>query len=159
MRCLILAVLLLAAAPARAECPSSATMQARAEKFMLREPLPAMPGLSLADGACAQRELVAALVPRRGPVVGWKAGLTNEAVQRAFGVNHPVRGIHVLSLLRASHRPARRLLQCERKHGGVLLHVTRHALMRKPATRGLEHRPRIACLRRHRAQAAQTGGQ
>ena len=92
MRCLILAVLLLAAAPARAECPSSATMQARAEKFMLREPLPAMPGLSLADGACAQRELVAALVPRRGPVVGWKAGLTNEAVQRAFGVNHPVRG-------------------------------------------------------------------
>jgi 2-keto-4-pentenoate hydratase len=92
MRRLILATLLLAASPAFAECPSVATMAERAEKFLAREPLPAMPGLSLADGACAQARLVDALVPRLGTLVGWKAGLTNEAVQRAFGVNHPVRG-------------------------------------------------------------------
>jgi len=92
MRYLILAVLLLAAAPARADCPSPATMQARAATFLARQPLPAMPGLSLADGACAQRALVAALMPHLGPLVGWKAGLTSQALQRAFGVNHPVRG-------------------------------------------------------------------
>jgi 2-keto-4-pentenoate hydratase len=90
-RLIVLAALALAT-PAAAQCPTPETMQARAQKYLAREPLPAMPGLSLADGTCAQRHLVAALAPTLGPVVGWKAGLTNEAVQRAFGVNHPVRG-------------------------------------------------------------------
>jgi 2-keto-4-pentenoate hydratase len=101
MRRLILATLLLAATPALAECPSAATMAARAEKFLAREPLPALPGLSLADGACAQRLLVAVLEPQLGRTVGWKAGLTNEAVQRAFGVNHPVRGVLLEKMLLA----------------------------------------------------------
>jgi 2-keto-4-pentenoate hydratase len=101
MRRLILASLLLAAAPALAECPSAATMAERAQKFLARETLPAMPGLSLADGACAQRLLVAALQPALGPPVGFKAGLTNEAVQRAFGVNHPVRGVLLEKMLLA----------------------------------------------------------
>lgn len=92
MRLLIIAAALLAGAPALATCPPAATMAERAQKFLAREPLTAMPGLGIADGMCAQREFVAALVPRLGPVVGWKAGLTNEAVQRAFGVSHPVRG-------------------------------------------------------------------
>jgi 2-keto-4-pentenoate hydratase len=92
MRIMITMALLLAATPALADCPTPATMAARAEKFLAREPLPAMPGLSLADAACAQRRLIAALAPTLGPLVGWKAGLTNEAVQRAFGVSHPVRG-------------------------------------------------------------------
>jgi 2-keto-4-pentenoate hydratase len=91
MKRLVVCALLLAT-PALAECPPQATMAVRAAKFLAREPLPAMPGLSLADAACAQRHLVAALAPTLGPVVGWKAGLTNEAVQRAFGVSHPVRG-------------------------------------------------------------------
>ncbi len=92
MRRLTLAVLLLAAPPALADCPPSALMEQRAQQTLANIPLPALPGLSLADGSCAQARLVTALIPTLGPVVGWKAGLTNEAVQRAFGVAHPVRG-------------------------------------------------------------------
>jgi 2-keto-4-pentenoate hydratase len=98
---LAFATLLLAAQPALAECPSPAVMAERAQKFQAREPLPAMPGMSLADGACAQARLVEALVPELGPRVGWKAGLTNEAVQRAFGVSHPVRGALLQKMLLA----------------------------------------------------------
>lgn len=101
MRRLIAALLLLAAPPVLAACPTPATMAERAEKFLALEPLPALPGLSLADGACAQALLVQALAPRLGPVVGWKAGLTNEAVQRAFGVSHPVRGALLREMLLA----------------------------------------------------------
>lgn len=102
MRRLALAALLATGAlPVHAACPSPATMAERAERYLARTPLPAMPGLSLADGACAQAHLVAALAPRLGPVVGWKAGLTNEAVQRAFGVNHPVRGALLRDMLLA----------------------------------------------------------
>jgi 2-keto-4-pentenoate hydratase len=53
---------------------------------------------SLADGFCAQERLVALLIPHWGPPVGYKLGLTSAAVQRRFGVNHPVRG----TLLRSS---------------------------------------------------------
>jgi 2-keto-4-pentenoate hydratase len=89
---LLAAVASLLAATAQAECPSDSVMRERAQKFLAREPVRALPEVSLEDGACAQAKLLAALAPDLGSVVGYKAGLTNEAVQRAFGVNHPVRG-------------------------------------------------------------------
>jgi 2-keto-4-pentenoate hydratase len=39
-----------------------------------------------------QKAYVAELMKTEGPVVGYKAGLTNEAVQKSFGVTHPLRG-------------------------------------------------------------------
>lgn len=100
MRPIVLAAIAsLLAATAQAECPSVSVMSERAQNFLAREPVRALPGLSLADGACAQDRLLAALVPQLGPVVGYKAGLTNAAVQRAFGVDHPVRGTLLRGML------------------------------------------------------------
>jgi 2-oxo-hept-3-ene-1,7-dioate hydratase len=49
-------------------------------------------GGSLQDALCAQRKIVARLEGENGPVVGWKAGLTSEKAQAAFGVSEPVLG-------------------------------------------------------------------
>jgi 2-keto-4-pentenoate hydratase len=102
MRPILLAVIAsLLAATAQAECPSESVMSERAQKFLAREPVRALPELSVADGTCAQGKLLAALAPSLGSVVGYKAGLTNAAVQRAFGVDHPVRGTLLSGMLLA----------------------------------------------------------
>ncbi|MBI5110675.1 MAG: fumarylacetoacetate hydrolase [Rhodovulum sp.] len=87
------ASLLAGMAPARAECPSDQAVAALAEKIAARQPAESYGlGLSVADGLCAQEKLVGMLKASLGPVVGYKAGLTNTAVQQRFGVPHPVRG-------------------------------------------------------------------
>ncbi|MFB6193539.1 MAG: 2-keto-4-pentenoate hydratase, partial [Halobaculum sp.] len=48
--------------------------------------------LSLADGYRVQEALVARLTETHGPVVGYKLGFTNRAVQREIGVDEPVYG-------------------------------------------------------------------
>lgn len=49
-------------------------------------------GLSPEAAACSQRKWVAALAPTHGKVVGYKAGLTNAAVQKRFNIDHPLLG-------------------------------------------------------------------
>lgn len=49
-------------------------------------------GLTPADGACTRARLNEALQARLGPPVGYKAGLTNPAVQQRFKHDAPVRG-------------------------------------------------------------------
>jgi 2-keto-4-pentenoate hydratase len=95
MRRLVLGVILLAAAsaPVLADCPPDEAVAALAAKIAARQPAESYgPGLSVADGLCAQQKLVEKLKPALGAVVGYKAGLTNTAVQQRFGVPHPVRG-------------------------------------------------------------------
>jgi 2-keto-4-pentenoate hydratase len=87
------------AVPAHAACPTPEVMDGRARAFLAREPVPALPGLSLADGACAQALLLARLQSSLGQVIGYKVGLTNANVQRAFGVDHPVRGTLLAGML------------------------------------------------------------
>lgn len=76
-----------------AACPTDADVASRAAAWLARQPAMSYgPGLSLADGLCAQDRLIAALTPSMGPVVGYKVGLTNAAAQARFGVPHPLRG-------------------------------------------------------------------
>ncbi len=49
--------------------------------------------LSLADAACARAQVVQALPPVLGPVVGYKAGFTNPVLQQRFGVQSPAWGV------------------------------------------------------------------
>jgi 2-keto-4-pentenoate hydratase len=64
-----------------------------ADFYLKKMPAPALdPSLTLDQAMKIQVEFIQAISPVFGNVVGYKAGLTNPAVQKAFGVNAPVRG-------------------------------------------------------------------
>ncbi len=88
------AALVLVAAPSLAECPSAETADAFIAAAEAAEPAPPLlpEGATLEDGFCAQDMVLERLIPRLGPVVGWKAGLTSDKAQAAFGVTEPVLG-------------------------------------------------------------------
>ena len=60
--------------------------------FMAKVPAVAPKVASLEEAYRVQDAFVARLSVPLGPVVGYKVGLTSQAVQRRFGVNHPLRG-------------------------------------------------------------------
>ena len=79
---------------AAAACPDDATVAAFAKAYLAKEPVEAFgTGLDAADAACARNKLVADLEKTLGPIVGYKAGLTNKAVQERFGATAPVLGV------------------------------------------------------------------
>lgn len=95
MRILLLAAAasLAAAFSASAACPSAEAVRELARATLANTPAPALTGMtSLADGQCAQDQLVPLMVPHLGQPVGYKVGLTNAAAQQRFGVAHPVVG-------------------------------------------------------------------
>ncbi|HEU18678.1 MAG TPA: hydratase [Deltaproteobacteria bacterium] len=49
-----------------------------------------------------QAQYVSIISEKYGPVIGYKAGLTNEGVQKNFGVSHPLRGTLLKNMLRKS---------------------------------------------------------
>lgn len=81
-------------------CPGSAEIADKVQRFHALQTVPLPPaGMTMAGGACGQRKFVAALQPRLGQVVGYKAGLTNPAVQQRFGLNAPLRGVLLEKML------------------------------------------------------------
>ncbi|MCE2915113.1 MAG: fumarylacetoacetate hydrolase [Rubrivivax sp.] len=88
------------AAPEPATCPSVAEVRERARLYVALEMLPAAPaGLTREGAACGAAKFIAALVPTHGDVVGYKAGLTNPAVQQRFGLTAPLRGTLLRKML------------------------------------------------------------
>ena len=77
---------------AQAECLSDAQADDLAAHYLARTPAANLEGLSDADGACTRAKFNARIAPRLGKVVGYKAGLTNPAVQKRFGTDKPVWG-------------------------------------------------------------------
>jgi 2-keto-4-pentenoate hydratase len=78
---------------AHAACPSAADTALLAARHAALQPAPNPPAeLSMADALCGRDRLTALLAQRQGKVVGYKAGLTNPAVQQRFGHPSPVRG-------------------------------------------------------------------
>jgi 2-keto-4-pentenoate hydratase len=79
---------------AAAACPDDAAVASFAAAYLAKQPVEAFgTGLDAADAACARNKLVADLEKTLGPVVGYKAGLTNKAVQERFGATAPVLGV------------------------------------------------------------------
>lgn len=77
---------------AQAACLSDAEVADMAAHYAAKTPAPTPEGLSDADGACTRGKLNALLAQRLGRVVGYKAGLTNPAVQKRFNTDKPVWG-------------------------------------------------------------------
>ena len=77
---------------AQAQCLSDGDVGVMASHYASKTPAPNFPALSDADGACTRAKFNALLASSFGKVVGYKAGLTNPAVQKRFNTDKPVWG-------------------------------------------------------------------
>jgi 2-keto-4-pentenoate hydratase len=74
-------------------CPSDADAAAMAKRFASLEAAPNPPAdMTMSDALCGRAKYTALLGQSSGKVVGYKAGLTNPAVQKRFNHPSPVRG-------------------------------------------------------------------
>ncbi|MBI3938744.1 MAG: fumarylacetoacetate hydrolase [Betaproteobacteria bacterium] len=81
-------------AGARAACPDAARIAALARAWEQKAPVRGWPAeMAIEDGLCARELFVRELARTQGRIVGYKAGLTNRAVQQRFGHASPVRGV------------------------------------------------------------------
>lgn len=91
---------LLPLASAQAACPTDLEAAAVAAAIVARQTVPQLAGeLSMADGQCGRDKVVRYLGQAYGETVGYKAGLTNPAVQKRFKYDAPLRGTLFKSML------------------------------------------------------------
>lgn len=83
---------LLLAGMAHAECLSDTQAADLVNNFIARTPAANPQNLSEADAACSRAKVNALLEKHYGKVIGYKAGLTNPAVQKRFNYDKPVWG-------------------------------------------------------------------
>lgn len=85
---------------AAAACLTDLQAASLVAKYLAREPAANPEGLSKADGACSRAKFNTFLAQQLGSrPVGYKAGLTNPAVQQRFGTDAPVWGRLYASML------------------------------------------------------------
>ncbi|MFO1220207.1 MAG: fumarylacetoacetate hydrolase [Burkholderiaceae bacterium] len=82
-----------AATASQAACLSDVDAAALVASYMARKPAPNPEGLSAADGECTRGKVNRFLRQQLGAPVGYKAGLTNPAVQKRFNHDAPVWGV------------------------------------------------------------------
>jgi 2-keto-4-pentenoate hydratase len=80
------------ATSASAQCLTDAQVLTWSSTTWPKTPAANPEGLSDADGACTRAKVNSLLAQRFGKVVGYKAGLTNPAVQKRFNTDKPVWG-------------------------------------------------------------------
>lgn len=93
-------LVLAASPPAGAACPSHEKVSAIIRAWEAQEPVRGLRSdLSMQDAECGRRRLVQKLELALGRIVGYKAGLTNPAIQKRFGVSAPLRGVLLQRML------------------------------------------------------------
>lgn len=90
---------LAAAALPAAACMSDAEVSAMFDAYSSARPAPNPPKMSLDDAACTRAKFNRLLELSYREAVGYKAGLTNPAVQRRFNATAPVWGVLYASML------------------------------------------------------------
>jgi len=89
----LLAVICATACSAQAACLEDAQIAQWLQNYAARQPVANPPAdLNDADGACSRSKFTQALEASGRTVVGYKAGLTNPAVQKRFRTDKPVWG-------------------------------------------------------------------
>lgn len=79
---------------ARAACPSRERVNTLLRFQEMRDPVRGLrTDLSMQDAECGRRRLIERIEASDNRIVGYKAGLTNKALQDRFGVSSPVRGV------------------------------------------------------------------
>lgn len=87
------AVVLLAPLSAQAEMPLEGNIKAVAEAWLMKKPAPSFgAAMNMSEAAAVQERYNALIAKDLGGAVGYKAGLTNPAVQKRFGYDRPIRG-------------------------------------------------------------------
>ena len=84
--------LIACATTAQAACLADAQVADMAAHYFARTPAANPEGQGDADAACTRAKFNALLAQKMGKVVGYKAGLTNPAVQKRFNTDKPVWG-------------------------------------------------------------------
>lgn len=92
IRALGAVALAISAVASPAACLTDAQASALVDAVMSKTPAVNPVGLSEADGNCTREKVTALLELRLGQVIGYKAGLTNPAVQKRFNYDKPVWG-------------------------------------------------------------------
>ncbi len=81
------------ASSVHAACPSDVDTAAMAARYANLQPAPnPPPDMTMAEAICGRDKFTSFLAQNYGKVVGYKAGLTNPAVQKRFNYPNPVRG-------------------------------------------------------------------
>jgi 2-keto-4-pentenoate hydratase len=89
----VLAIFYAAPLAAFAACPSDLDTAVMAARYANLQPAPNPPAdLNMTDAVCGRDKFVRFLEQNYGKVIGYKAGLTNPAVQKRFNYANPVRG-------------------------------------------------------------------
>lgn len=87
---------------ARAVCPSYERVNTIIRFMDAKEPIRGLrTDLSMQDGECGRRRLVERLESIDNRIAGYKAGLTNRALQERLGIASPVRGVLLEKMLLA----------------------------------------------------------
>lgn len=84
--------LAIASTASSAACLSDAEVTALVAQWQARTPAAVAPPDNAAEASCTRARFNAQLAQKLGPVIGYKAGLTNPAVQKRFNANEPVWG-------------------------------------------------------------------
>jgi 2-keto-4-pentenoate hydratase len=92
LKCLVFATAALAGMSAQAACMTDAQVSAMFDAYNQGVPAQNPEGLSAADGECSRAKFMRMLSFQLGEPVGYKAGLTNPAVQKRFNHDSPVWG-------------------------------------------------------------------
>lgn len=82
----------LSAGLTQAACLSDEQVAEMAQRMAQAKPAANIEGLSDEEGACTRAKLTRLLAAQHGKLVGYKAGLTNPAVQKRFNTDKPVWG-------------------------------------------------------------------
>ena len=90
---LLLAALCGAGSASRAACLSDAEVATMFDAYNRSQPAANPAGLNAADGECSRDKLNRMLQLQLGAPIGYKAGLTNPAVQKRFNADAPVWGV------------------------------------------------------------------